>query len=132
MTNKEKYRDEIENYIFIGGGFAVSHSGNAVRCAETDCNDCIFGGTHNCSSKKLEWLSAEYLESKQLRLTEEIRNLKVDDKLLVSENGKDWHKAHFANYSDNDEYVVDCFCNGGTSWSNTCVVGWEYAKLPEE
>jgi hypothetical protein len=59
----------------------------------------------------------------------------VDTKVLVSEDGKEWSRRHFAKYEDGKVY---CFNDGFTSFtivncahlSNATL--WEYAKLYQE
>ena len=59
----------------------------------------------------------------------------VDTKVLVSSDGKDWYRRHFAEYKDGKVY---CFNNGATSFTAqgseflSGKVSWEYAKLYEE
>ena len=55
----------------------------------------------------------------------------VDAKVLVSNDGKDWIKRHFAKYED--EYVYTCR-NGLSSFTTEKddVYRWNYAKLHEE
>ena len=59
----------------------------------------------------------------------------VDTKVLVSEDGKEWNRRHFAKYEDGKVY---CFNGGYTSFtivnygylSNAVI--WKYAKLYQE
>ena len=59
----------------------------------------------------------------------------VDTKLLVSSDGKDWYRRHFAEYKDGKVY---CFNSGTTSFTAqgsefpSGKVSWEYAKLYQE
>ena len=59
----------------------------------------------------------------------------VDTKVLVSDDGKEWSRRHFAEYKDGKVY---CFNNGATSFTAqgseflSGKVSWEYAKLYEE
>ena len=56
----------------------------------------------------------------------------VDTKVLVSDDGKDWNRRHFAKYEDGKVY---CFDSGATSFSADIisdVVEWKYAKLYQE
>lgn len=55
----------------------------------------------------------------------------VDKKILVSSNGIDWFKRHFAKYENGQFYVWNI---GGTSWTaqdNNCFE-WKFAKPAEE
>ena len=59
----------------------------------------------------------------------------VDTKVLVSSDGKDWYRRHFAEYKDGKVY---CFNSGTTSFTAqgsefpSGKVSWEYVKLYEE
>lgn len=55
----------------------------------------------------------------------------VDTKILVSNGGLRWHKAHFAKFEDNTIYT---FRNGATSFTNAYYPyePWKYAKLFKE
>ena len=56
----------------------------------------------------------------------------VDTKVLVSDDGKEWNRRHFAKYEDGKVY---CFDSGATSFSTDIisdVVDWKYAKLYQE
>ncbi len=57
----------------------------------------------------------------------------VDTKVLVSRNGKDWHRRYFVKFKKG---MVYCFDGGATSFSiedGDCdITGWEYAKLYQE
>ena len=57
----------------------------------------------------------------------------VDTKVLVSDDGKEWSRRHFAKYEDGKVY---CFDSGTTSFSvqddDSDINGWKYAKLYQE
>ena len=59
----------------------------------------------------------------------------VDTKVLVSSDGKDWYRRHFAEYKDGKVY---CFNSGTTSFTAqgsefpSGKISWEYVKLYEE
>lgn len=74
-----------------------------------------------------ELAESEYEEPK---IQPEVKNCKVDDRILVSHDGKDWHRMHFAEY-DNEWDIVFAYDNGGTSWTTLSTTGWKYAKLQE-
>jgi hypothetical protein len=56
-------------------------------------------------------------------------NISVDTKILVSINGKEWHRRYFAKYIKDEVYVWDY---GATSFSSNHCTKWAYAKLYEE
>ena len=59
----------------------------------------------------------------------------VDTKVLVSEDGKEWSRRHFAKYEDGKVY---CFNDGYTSFTIvnyaylSNATSWEYVKLYQE
>lgn len=52
----------------------------------------------------------------------------IDTPILVSDDGVQWCKRHFAGYKNGKVWA---FYYGATSWSNNCEKGhyWKYAKL---
>lgn len=55
--------------------------------------------------------------------------VKIDTRVLVSDDGINWHKRHFARYTCGRVYT---WCYGSTSWSKgnaSDVAPWRYAKL---
>lgn len=127
MKNKEKWAKEIIEIAIRGERIAV-HNGNPVPCGEMDCKKCQFGDVDTCDEETKEWAETEYEEPK---IQPEIKRLKVDDKILVSEEGKNWLKRHFAKFQDGLVYAWEY---GYTSWSTEGTdqtTAWAYAKLPE-
>ena len=59
----------------------------------------------------------------------------VDTKVLVSDDGEEWNRRHFAKYEDGKVY---CFNDGYTSFTIvnyaylSNATSWEYAKLYQE
>ena len=59
----------------------------------------------------------------------------IDTKVLVSNDGKEWSRRHFAKYEDGKVY---CFNDGYTSFTIvnyaylSNATSWEYAKLYQE
>lgn len=53
----------------------------------------------------------------------------VDTKILVSLDGKTWHKRYFCKFKNGGVYAFD---NGATSFTNNGSTKWEYAKLYKE
>ena len=76
------------------------------------------------------WLEKEY---ENTRIQSEVKLLKTDDKVLVSNNGFRWIKRYFKKYDAVDERII-VFANGVTSWSSMGGITekYIYAKLPEE
>ena len=126
MKNKEKFAKEIIEIECTGQSIAVDEVGDIVACNSEQCERCIFSGM-DCGKEIQEWAEKEYEEP---RIQPEVKNCKVDDKILVSNNGKDWISAHFAKY-DNICGVVLSYYNGCTSWTTDMRTAWRYVKLPE-
>ena len=53
----------------------------------------------------------------------------VDKKILVSVDEERWHKAYFSHFENGLFYT---FAYGKTSWTQSVVVGYKYAKPAEE
>ena len=105
MKNYEKYADEIKGY----DGFNFCRDFVKPRilkprdCANTSCDQC----------KMLQtiWLMEDYEEPKV-----DWGKVEVDTPILVksSEDGN-----------------IYAWCNGRTSWNETSIYAWKYAKLAE-
>lgn len=68
MTNFEKYKDEILNFIddckFFDCSVAVDlTTGKPEKCCKIDCNKCLFRNS-NCNQGLIKWLYEEYKELK--------------------------------------------------------------------
>lgn len=133
MKNKEFYRDEIFEIACEHDKVAVV-DGKLVCCMEENvcCEDCgFFKLGSSCDETFFEWLDQEH---KELKIQPEVKKLKKDDRVLVSNDGDYWVKRHFKKY-DPEKDVAYAYEYGLTSWTtydDNDVVGWTYAKLPEE
>lgn len=68
MTNKEKYREELESYAFADAPWGIDTKGNVMCCflAGNECKHCIFGKKDGeCWLNRLEWLNGEYIDFKE-------------------------------------------------------------------
>lgn len=52
----------------------------------------------------------------------------VDTKILVSNDGLNWHNRHFAKFIYDNVFAWDA---GATSWTTCRVTKWKYARLKE-
>lgn len=131
MKNKEFYRDEIFEIACNGQAVAVC-DGKPVVCGDTQCSQCDFRGT-DCTKLLKEWLEKEHEESTEWKIQPEVKNLKQDDRVLVSTNGENWVKRHFKMYDQKNDTVHAYEC-GATSWTvyDDGAVEWACAKLPED
>ena len=118
MKNYEKYADEIREYD--GDDFCCSfirpHILKADNCSDMPCSRCQMLQTlwllEDCEESEVDW-----------------SKVKVDTPLLVRNyiNGE-WSKRYFAKYEDGKVYT---WINGRTSWNETGIYAWKYAKLAE-
>lgn len=125
MKNREKYAQEIIDMV-LDGDFIAIVNGTPRICENIDCNDCDFAGLADCWTKVREWAESEYGGPK---IQPAVKLCNVDDKVLVSKDGKEWANRYFAKYECGIVFAWDC---GATSWSTDGgVFPWSYAKLPE-
>lgn len=118
MKNYEKYADEIREYD--GDDFCCSfirpYILKADNCSDMPCSRCQMLQTlwllEDCEESEVDW-----------------SKVKVDTPLLVRNyiNGE-WSKRYFAKYEDGKVYT---WINGRTSWNETGIYAWKYAKLAE-
>ena len=127
MTNFEKYKDELAQIAVEAGELGLKN-GKPVLCTSIECRECNWE-KGQCYHSAKEWVNQEYIE---LKIQPKVKNLKTDDKVLVSDDGVHWDKQYFYRY-DSAVNRVGVFANGCTSWSGSSknTTWWEYAKLPE-
>lgn len=129
MTNLEFFKEELAKLVEASKTIAIVN-GKPTNCTITNCSIC---DRHNkCSDTGLiKWLLAEHIEETDNYKI--CKNLKVDDKILVSNTGDYWEKRYFAGYEVENDSVV-AFDSGTTSWTagKGCISHWRYVKLPEE
>ena len=58
MTNKEKYREILENYTFAGIDWYVNEKNEISECHKTECDICRFCDAY-CKEDKMSWLMEE-------------------------------------------------------------------------
>ena len=95
-------------------------------CEDLSCKECMFESS-DCTSTIRKWSESEYEEPK---IQPEVKECKVDDRILVSTDGIGWVERHFAKY-DAELDEVFAWTDGGTSWTKVLTFNWPYAKLPE-
>ena len=118
MKNYEKYADEIREYD--GDDFCCSF----IRPYILKANNCSDMPCSRCQMLQTLWLLEDCEESEV-----DWSKVKVDTPLLVRNyiNGE-WSKRYFAKYEDGK---VHAWLNGRTSWNETGIYAWNYAKLAE-
>ena len=116
MKNYEKYADELRKYEVeeLCNKFIKPNILKKDNCSGINCTA--------CSMRMMLWLLEDCEESEV-----DWNKIKVDTQLLVRnyKNG-DWSKRYFAKYDDGKVYA---WYNGRTSWNETSVYAWNYAKL---
>ena len=55
MTNFEKYREQLLNFISTNGVTPAREDGEFTRCGDTNCTECDFRDK-NCTAKFIKWL----------------------------------------------------------------------------
>ncbi len=74
-------------------------------------------------------LEKEIAELKSKEELHPAKSWEVDKKLLLSIDGERWHKGYFSHFKDGLFYT---FAYGRTSWTQSGVTGYKYAKPAEE
>lgn len=125
MTNYEHYKSEIEKIVRIGRCVAVEeNTGKVTSCKQISCSQCRFDScVCDCDAAALAWADAEYIEPEV-----DWSKVAVDTPILVSLDGVEWEKRHFAEYINGH---VRAWKDGRTSWVTKSVSDWTYAKLAE-
>lgn len=137
MKNKEHYAKEIleilrEREEIVGVAVV---NGKPERCAGTPCSGCDFCYEDSCGQALKKWMEKDYSEKdhEEQKIQPEVKNLKKDDKVLVSIDGVNWLKMHFKMYDEEND-VVYTYCCVCTSWTEAGdnESEWTYAKLPKD
>ena len=122
MKNYEKYADEIREKIGKYEGkqfcseFIMPYILKTDSCGDMYCSACYM--------LQMIWLLEEYEEPET-----DWSKVEVDTPILVrAYEDEDWLKRYFAKYENGTVYAWSCGC---TSWSETVMKDWKYAKLAE-
>lgn len=130
MTNLEFYKDKLDK--LAEDKRAVIKDGQFAVCNECECKDMTECFEHKCSFIEADiykWLTAEHVEEPEVDWSK----VKVDTPILVSSDGKNWEKRHFAFYNPNMEMVA-VWNYGQTSWTANDIKDycyWGIAKLAD-
>ena len=117
MKNYEKYADEIREYK--GDCFCIDFVKPNILKSDHCESDCT-----KCRMLQAIWLLEDYKEPEV-----DWSKVEVDTPILVRDGeDEEWNKQHFA---ECDGKVVCAWRGGKTSWTEDCVMGWNYAKLAE-
>ena len=119
MKNYEKYADEIREYECNNfcDGFTKPY------ILKKDSCDSI-SSCEKCRMLQMLWLMEEYKEPET-----DWSKVAVDTPILVRNDERDnWTKRYFAKYEHSEVFV---WVGGRTSWNETNMLAWNYAKLAE-
>ena len=121
MKNYEKYAEKIRGYDDkdFCKDFVKPYILKSRGCTNTSCDQC----------KMLQtiWLLEDYKEPKEPEV--DWSKVEVDTPILVREDDNDeWGRRYFARYKNGTVYA---WIGGCTSWSETNMSAWKYAKLAE-
>lgn len=126
MKNYEKYADKIKKYKdskdeYFCNEFIIPHILKKDSCADISCE--------HCHILQMIWLLEECEETKEPET--DWSKVEVDTPILVRNDDyatTSWLRRYFAEYDDGVVYAWNCGC---TSWSETVMTAWKYAKLAE-
>ena len=117
MKNYEKYAEKIREYK--GDCFCIDFVKPNILKSDHCESDCT-----KCRMLQAIWLLEDYKEPEV-----DWSKVEVDTPILVRDGeDEEWNKQHFA---ECDGKVVCAWRGGKTSWTEDCVMGWNYAKLAE-
>ena len=121
-------------YKYTPSKFETNWSTPGVKCDKLE--DCL----NKIIKPLVSWNDKEPLDIGKYLGIVDWKNVPVDTKVLVSDDGEKWERRYFKCYNKlilekNVEYPYACFQAGCTSWSNggeydEC--GWRYCKLAED
>ena len=118
MKNYEKYAEEIREYK--GSNFCIDFVCQHILKIE----DCDYIGCSRCNVLQMLWLLEDYKEPET-----DWGKVAVDTPILVRNDETDnWTKRYFAKYEHSEVFV---WVGGRTSWNETNMLAWNYAKLAE-
>lgn len=129
MKEFDFYNKEIMEIIRKGERVSLDKKTNKPTiCYFKQCHNCAwFDDELNCKEAMLNWFESEHEEPKKITIP---KDTPIDTKILVSHDGREWDRRHFAGFDGN--FVV-AWCDGRTSWStNSGTYRWAYGKLAEE
>lgn len=126
MTNREKFRDELDKILVP---LITVIDGKPVTCVDAECEVCSFEkscGRAGHNHDVIDWLNAEYQEP-----SVDWSKVPIDTPVLASNDGESWSRQYFAGIGDDGN--PETFYAGTTSWSNRIIehCGYNYMKLTE-
>ena len=133
MTNFEKYSGALKTTKFgLINGVPVECDKILNSFEHDPCERCRFYSdidadrTKSCGEFRMYWLQQEYIEPK-INIPE---GTPIDTRVLVSDDGKNWIKRHYAGNMNGIYYAWN---EGRTSWTSAPKqkISWEYMKLYE-
>ena len=120
MKNYEKYAEKIREYKVSKGGYFCNEF---IMPYILKKDSCAGIGCEHCHMLQMIWLLEDYEEPEI-----DWSKVEVDTPILARNDGDKWFRRYFAKYEDGIVYAWNCGC---TSWSETVMTPWKYAKLAE-
>lgn len=119
MKNYEKYAEEING---IEDSRRICET--FIKPVMLEREDCIEMSCEHCRLLQQLWMLEEYEEPET-----DWSKVAVDTPILVRNyEDNNWLKRHFATHENGEVFAWN---DGHTSWTQTGVRHWEYAKLAE-
>ena len=118
MKNYEKYADELRKYEYENfcRDFIKPNILKSDTCGDMACDA--------CRMLQMVWLFEDYEEPKT-----DWNKVAVDTPILVRDHeSQEWSKRYFAKYENGAVFV---WSGGRTSWNETNMLAFSYAKLAE-
>ena len=127
MLNKEKYAKEILDIVCQDGANPAVVDNVPIKCTDvSDCHDCKFYVSNDCSDAFVKWANSEYKEREI-----DWNKVPIDTPIYVWDFcERDNIKRYFAGY-DKENNTIITFDGGKTSWSSTTTTEWSHAKIKE-
>lgn len=111
----------------------LKEKGRLTKNCEIDCSDCRLSLDNNKFNLPCKHLSYYYPEE-AIKIIEEWsqevdwETIKVDERLLVSNDRFFWHKRHFAKY-DKETNTIYVYQQGCSSFTTSQIESFKYAKM---
>lgn len=135
MLNKEKYAKEILDIVCKTGANPAVIDNVPIKCTDiSDCHDCKFYDSNDCSDAFVKWANSEYREREidwnKVPVDTPIYVWNNNDSRIWNNDDGGTYKRYFAGY-DKKYNMITAFDNGGTSWNSITTTKWDNAKIKE-
>lgn len=120
MKNRDRFKNELVEAC-IKGTFNVFFN-ERIRSVY-DCE-----AYRNMTDDRIMLLTTLWLDEEYQEPEVDWSKVEVDTPILVSMNGQNWKRRHFAGYRNGTVYA---FKDGATSWTINLKTEWPYVNLAE-